>query len=291
MNARTQCGACVPSQVLPARVECHPGDPVHAYLAEMGFHKAGNRKDLAAKDRQVEVWVHASYEAQHRRDVRQDGVLLDEGWDRVPLIARPRTMQRVRELPGPVRVASVCGLYRSGKSSLLNWLAEHEGVQHADFRVGHKVDACTIGIWLAPGPVPMPGGAPPVLLMDVEGSGSLGMNQHPPRFWARLFLLASALSSVVLFNRFSGQGIDKPFLQVPCQWLPVKPFAVGSTRARVSPACARWIGKGGAGGTNGTRCNPVHQRWGSANPTPAGAPAAAADRTQRPDATCEGKNG
>ena len=33
--------------------------------------------------------------------------------------------------------------------------------------------------------------------------------------------------------------------------------------------------------------------WASANAetTPAGAPAAAADRTQRPDATCEGKNG
>ena len=38
---------------------------------------------------------------------------------------------------------------------------------------------------------------------------------------------------------------------------------------------------------------PAHQRLGSANaePTPARAPAAAADRTQRPDATCEGKSG
>ena len=38
---------------------------------------------------------------------------------------------------------------------------------------------------------------------------------------------------------------------------------------------------------------PAHHRLGSANAetTPAGAPAAAADRTQRPDATCEGKTG
>ena len=38
---------------------------------------------------------------------------------------------------------------------------------------------------------------------------------------------------------------------------------------------------------------PTHQLLGSANAetTPAGAPAAAADRTQRPDATCEGTNG
>ena len=38
---------------------------------------------------------------------------------------------------------------------------------------------------------------------------------------------------------------------------------------------------------------PTHQLLGSGNAetTPAGAPAAAADRTQRPDATCEGKTG
>ena len=38
---------------------------------------------------------------------------------------------------------------------------------------------------------------------------------------------------------------------------------------------------------------PAHRPLGSANAetTPAGAPAAAADRTQRPDATCEGTNG
>ena len=38
---------------------------------------------------------------------------------------------------------------------------------------------------------------------------------------------------------------------------------------------------------------PAHHRQGSANAetTRAGAPAAAADRTQRPDATCEGNNG
>ena len=45
------------------------------------------------------------------------------------------------------------------------------------------------------------------------------------------------------------------------------------------------------GGTFSTA--PAHQPLGSAGAetTPAGAPAAAADRTQRPDATCEGKNG
>ena len=41
------------------------------------------------------------------------------------------------------------------------------------------------------------------------------------------------------------------------------------------------------------RTAPAHQLLGPANAetTPARAPAAAADRTQRPDATCEGKDG
>ena len=47
------------------------------------------------------------------------------------------------------------------------------------------------------------------------------------------------------------------------------------------------------GGGGGVSTAPAHQLLGSANAetTPAGAPAAAADRPQRPDATCEGRNG
>ena len=52
----------------------------------------------------------------------------------------------------------------------------------------------------------------------------------------------------------------------------------------------RWL-RGAHPATSSTA--PTHQLLGSANAetTPAGAPAAAADRTQRPDATCEGANG
>ena len=60
------------------------------------------------------------------------------------------------------------------------------------------------------------------------------------------------------------------------------------------------VGVGGRGGADAHTAHhatfstaPAHQLLGSANAetTPAGAPAAAADRTQRPDATCEGKTG
>ena len=57
---------------------------------------------------------------------------------------------------------------------------------------------------------------------------------------------------------------------------------------------SKWPGGwGGGGGGEGCWTPTDNQLLGSANAetTPAGAPAATAHRTQRPDATCEGKNG
>ena len=75
-------------------------------------------------------------------------------------------------------------------------------------------------------------------------------------------------------------------------WQPPPPPPVAHSGRRSEMRVWLWdsgliSGGWGAGGGGG------HQLLGSANAetTPAGAPAAAADRTQRPDATCEGKNG
>ena len=75
----------------------------------------------------------------------------------------------------------------------------------------------------------------------------------------------------------------------------------GTRPSRLLPQpiiCLRWgIPQGGGGAQTAHHATsstaPTHQLLGSANAetTPARAPAAAADRTQRPDATCEGKNG
>ena len=66
--------------------------------------------------------------------------------------------------------------------------------------------------------------------------------------------------------------------------------AWASSLSSARSLCA-WIVVGA--GVHSSSTAPTHQRRGSANAetTPAGAPAAAADRTQRRDATCEGKNG
>ena len=46
--------------------------------------------------------------------------------------------------PGKICVVAVAGLYRTGKSSLVNFLLEQEG----GFKVGPTVARCTRGIWM-----------------------------------------------------------------------------------------------------------------------------------------------
>lgn len=92
----------------------------------------------------------------------------------------------------PVKVIAVAGLYRTGKSFLLNLLAEQHGADK-QFRVGHTTNACTHGIhmWLACDDSIC------YILLDCEGSGSLEGDRTRD---ARLFALAVLFSSVFIFN-------------------------------------------------------------------------------------------
>ena len=69
----------------------------------------------------------------------------------------------------------------------------------------------------------------------------------------------------------------------------------GPPQQRAQPPIRQLLGAAGAQTAHPATFStaPAHRPLGSANAemTPAGAPAAAADRTQRPDATCEGKDG
>ena len=98
---------------------------------------------------------------------------------------------------------------------------------------------------------------------------------------------SAGLNSVTDSNR------PQPLWQRP-------PTALGPPPRSLSFQCIPGRGRGLQGAADAQTAHPAtsstapaHQRLGSANAdmTPAGAPAAAADRTQRPDATWEGKNG
>ena len=76
------------------------------------------------------------------------------------------------KLRGTVAVCAVAGVYRTGKSYILNQLAGRQ----SGFGVGSSVQACTKGIWMWGAPRNLEGstpGAPKhLLLLDTEGLGT-----------------------------------------------------------------------------------------------------------------------
>lgn len=95
----------------------------------------------------------------------------------------------------PAKVVSVVGLYRTGKSLMLNMLAGTQGSK-SSFAVGDSVQACTAGIWARVSkPFGPDGGV--CLLLDCEGAGN---TQRDRDHDARLFALAVLLSSFLVFN-------------------------------------------------------------------------------------------
>jgi len=101
------------------------------------------------------------------------------------------------QVEAPVAVITVAGLYRTGKSFLLNRILL--GRPHG-FRVGSTVNACTKGIWIwsevltATRP---DGSEARFLLLDTEGIGALDTEAQ---YDASIFALALLLSSYFVYN-------------------------------------------------------------------------------------------
>lgn len=106
---------------------------------------------------------------------------------------------RVLERHGSRRiaVASVCGLYRTGKSYLLNLLLERVQKGQPLFQVGNTSNACTEGLWLW-GSVDSDDDQRPLLaFIDCEGFGSTDGDKQRD---AQLLTLCALLSSVLILN-------------------------------------------------------------------------------------------
>ncbi len=104
----------------------------------------------------------------------------------------------------PVIIVTVCGMYRSGKSFLLNCLCGKDG--NNSFRVGSTVNACTDGIWMWASGETSDGRV--VLMLDCEGSGNV---QKDRAHDTQLFAVAVLLSSFFIYN--SKGVIDEPAIQ------------------------------------------------------------------------------
>ena len=106
----------------------------------------------------------------------------DDGTCRVP----EEAAKLLRDMPGPLRVVSVVGPYRSGKSYLLNHLAGGDRFSCSD-----SVQSCTKGLWVYPA-------GPSLLLVDTEGIGA--HQGSTPEHDCRVFALAVMCASHLVFN-------------------------------------------------------------------------------------------
>eukprot|EP00741_Cyanophora_paradoxa_P011792 tig00020563_g11396.t1 len=123
------------------------------------------------------------------------------------LVLDEQALKLIASLPNKVGVVAVAGLWRTGKSFLLNRLVDRQ----VGFKTGHTINGCTRGIWVWGKPVErtLPDGEKMhVLLVDTEGLGATDNTQSHD---ARIFSLAVLLSSLFVYN--SAGPIDEHAIQ------------------------------------------------------------------------------
>ena len=138
--------------------------------------------------------------------VSQDGANLrvhDEGLDLLRALGT-----------APVATVAVAGMYRTGKSFLLNQLCGG----HGDFTVGNTTSSCTRGIWVCVVPpelwFPPPGASPGtrLVVLDTEGLASIDQDET---YDAKIFSLGILLASYFVYNSMGvidEAAIDRLFL-------------------------------------------------------------------------------
>ncbi|XP_073694035.1 guanylate-binding protein 4-like [Garra rufa] len=102
-------------------------------------------------------------------------------------------LQILQQIQQPVVVVAVVGLYRTGKSYLMNCLSRKQ----KGFALGSTVESKTKGIWMWCLPHPTKSGTTLVLL-DTEGLGD--MDKGDQRHDTNIFCLAVLLSSTLIYN-------------------------------------------------------------------------------------------
>nr|CCA20085.1 guanylatebinding protein putative [Albugo laibachii Nc14] len=108
----------------------------------------------------------------------------------------PEALACIANIAHPIAIVAIAGLYRTGKSSLLNWLLSPSEI----FPVASTIERCTHGIWLYPSPFMWTTSKQEtvaVLFLDTEGLGGLKASQE---YDLKIFSLTALLSSKLIYN-------------------------------------------------------------------------------------------
>ena len=118
-----------------------------------------------------------------------------EGGD-TTLRVNEEALEVLRKISGPISVVSVVGLYRTGKSFLVNRIVGRQ----KGFQVGPTINACTKGIWIWSEPIPVTnarGEKVNLIVLDTEG---IGGTRATVEYDTRIFSLAVLLCSTLVYN-------------------------------------------------------------------------------------------
>jgi len=123
-------------------------------------------------------------------------------------VINPEALDVIRQLQNPIGVISVAGMYRTGKSYLLNRMLLNRS---GGFSVGPSINPCTKGLWMWSKTIPAhtPQGKPlNVLIIDTEGIGATDEDHNHDN---KIMTLAILLSSYFIFNSMG--TIDESSIQ------------------------------------------------------------------------------
>ena len=112
-------------------------------------------------------------------------------------LINPEAESVIKNLPSPLGVISVAGMYRTGKSYLLNRVLLN---QSNGFTVGPSINPCTKGLWMWSKTIQAhtPQGKPiNLLIIDTEGIGATDEDHNHDN---KIMTLAILLSSYFLYN-------------------------------------------------------------------------------------------
>ena len=117
-------------------------------------------------------------------------------------------LEVIRQQSNPLGIISVAGMYRTGKSYLLNRMLLNRS---NGFSVGPSINPCTKGLWMWSKSIPAhtPQGKPlNVLIIDTEGIGATDEDHNHDN---KIMTLAILLSSYFIFNSMG--TIDESSIQ------------------------------------------------------------------------------